>query len=182
MKISWEARYNAGPDNKSLDRSGVRLFSIREARMLDSLFTARSTQTLGISLLMAKKQLPLVIVSGLLLTAAVVTAVAFPAASLGFWWTIFFWLFFWFIYYLLPAALLSTPFWIFGRHRARWIWWEFAILIVPYVVWVTCLFINQRGKGLQNVLEMFWLACTVPLAAMLRVLIGSRVNRKILAS
>jgi len=23
MKISWEARYNAGPDNKSLDASGT---------------------------------------------------------------------------------------------------------------------------------------------------------------
>jgi hypothetical protein len=135
-----------------------------------------------LSWLMAKKQLTLGLTFGLLILIIAVTTLIYPAQSLGFWWTVFFWLFFWFIYYLPPAALMSSPFWIFGRRRARWIWWEFAILIVPYIVWVACLFINKRGKGLQNVLEMFWLGCTVPLAAIVRVLIGSRVNRKVVAS
>jgi hypothetical protein len=131
--------------------------------------------------MISKEKLALLIV-GPLAAVMAVAAILYPEASLGLLLGVLFWLFFWFVYYLSPGVLMSSPFWILGRRRAQWIWWEFAILIVPYLVWVAFLFINDRGKDLPNLVEMFWLGCALPLAALVRVAAGRHISRRIVAS
>lgn len=122
------------------------------------------------------------IIFGLLIVLLVSAFFIFPEVLAKLCFAIFFMLVLWFFYHFIPAVLLSSPFWIWGRHRAQWMWWEFSILIVPYFVWVSMFYIHDRGKDIPNIVEMFWLGCALGLAAIIRVAIASYVNRKIVAS
>lgn len=55
-------------------------------------------------------------------------------------------------------------------------------MVIPFLVWVALLFIQDRGKSIANVIEVFWLGCLLPLAAVIRVVVGQRVNRRVLAA
>lgn len=94
--------------------------------------------------------------------------------------TLFF--FIWF-YCMIPAALLSSPFWFFGRRRAGWLWWEFSILILPYFVW--CVYGLMRGgvgKSIANLFaEPLLLGCLIPFAPLIRVAFGNTIKREALA-
>jgi hypothetical protein len=118
----------------------------------------------------------------LILVLCLVILLSFSNLGLGILLTIVFWLFSWLVLYLLPGVMLSLPFWILGRNRANWVWWEFAILLVPYLVWVACMVINDRCKSIPNFKEMFWLGCALVLASCLRVTLGTRINRTLIAS
>lgn len=86
-------------------------------------------------------------------------------------------------FYSLPAAVLSLPFWIFGRARARWIWWEFSIVILPYLVFVSMAALNVKGGlGWALLWGTFFLSGIAPIGALLRVVVGERVNRTLMAS
>jgi hypothetical protein len=46
-----------------------------------------------------------------------------------------------------------------------------------------CLHVHQfSGQGPPNIVEMFWLGCAVAVAPLIRVVIGSHANRKLVAS
>jgi hypothetical protein len=83
--------------------------------------------------------------------------------------------------HLSVAFPLSLPLWFFGRNRARWFKWELTIFIVPFLVWSTFSLIDGRRKSLANLVEVLWLGGAIPVAALTRVAVGSRLNRKKLA-
>jgi hypothetical protein len=87
----------------------------------------------------------------------------------------------WFLH-LCVAFTVSLPFWFFGRHRAQWFKWEPIILVVPFAVWATLSVIDGGGKSLTNAaVEGISLGGAIPVAAMIRVAVGGRLNRKKLA-
>ena len=78
------------------------------------------------------------------------------------------------------GAVLCAPIVFFGRRRVQWQWWELAAFIVPFLVWSALMFseLSTGRKSLSNLAEPFFLSAALPLAAIARVMIGSRVRER----
>ena len=88
----------------------------------------------------------------------------------------------WFLH-LCGAVLVTLPVWFFGRRRAQWFRWEPIILVAPFAAWMTLSVVDDRGKSLTNMaVEGISLTATIPVAAMIRVALGGRLNRRTLAT
>jgi hypothetical protein len=84
------------------------------------------------------------------------------------------------VVYLIPIALIAGPVFFFGRKRADWNGWDYAILALPIVVWfVGAATVGQEKDGIEA--ESLILGCIAPLAPILRVAISRRVDQKVLA-
>ena len=84
------------------------------------------------------------------------------------------------IFYLLPAVPLSLPPWYFGRRRAQFRWWELSVFVVPLAIWLI-LFLVSTKKSLGNLVEALMLGLLVPLAVLIRVVVGKIVPNGIIA-
>jgi len=82
--------------------------------------------------------------------------------------------------YLLTAVPVSLPLWYFGRRRAGFLWWELSSFVLPFAVWIVS-FALAKDKGLGNIVEALILGCSVPIAALVRVIVGRAVNRSLIA-
>jgi len=83
--------------------------------------------------------------------------------------------------YLLPAVPVSLAVSYFGHRRARFTWWELSVLVLPFIVWVVFA-LSSKDKGLWSpMVELFILGCTVPVAALIRAIVGGAVNRSLMA-
>lgn len=84
--------------------------------------------------------------------------------------------------FLVPAVPVAAICWFFGRRRVTWFKWEYTIIIVPYLIWVLFIMIEDKGKSLSNaVAEPFYLGCGVALACVARVVIGKKWKERTLA-
>jgi hypothetical protein len=83
--------------------------------------------------------------------------------------------------YLVPLLLVAGPVWFFGRRRVQWDRWDFAIVLLPLAVWVAAMTVNDTGKSLSNLVEAMYLGCMASLAPTVRVVVGRRINQKLLA-
>jgi len=74
------------------------------------------------------------------------------------------------------ALILSGPIVFLGRKRVRWRLWELLAVILPFSIWAILMAseLSLGRKGLGNLYEAFYLALGVPLAAIVRIVIGSR--------
>ncbi len=80
------------------------------------------------------------------------------------------------------AAVLSAPIVLLGRGRVDWEVWELLILVLPFIVWFMLMFSDLAiGKSLANLGEPFFFALAVPVAALARVAVGSRIDERICA-
>jgi hypothetical protein len=78
----------------------------------------------------------------------------------------------WFCF-LVIAGILSSPLILLGRKRAQWQWWELAVFVVPYWAWAVCMVVNSCDKSLANgFLEMIYIALAVPIAVVVRLIVG----------
>ena len=84
------------------------------------------------------------------------------------------------IVYLLPGVILSLPIWYWGRRRARFMWWELGVFILPFIIWL-CFFLIAKDKSPGNLWEAFILGGAVPVAALIRIIIGTNLNRHVVA-
>ncbi len=80
------------------------------------------------------------------------------------------------------AAALSAPIVFFGRKRVHWRSWELLTLVLPFCTWL-CLDQSELslGKSLANLGEPFFFSLAIPVAALVRVAVGTKVNEKIFA-
>ena len=81
------------------------------------------------------------------------------------------------------AAVLSAPIVFFGRKRVHWRFWELLVLILPFIVWYLLMFSELAiGKSIANLGEPVFFALAVPVAALARVVISSRVPERLCAA
>lgn len=80
--------------------------------------------------------------------------------------------------YLIPAVLFSLPIGILGWCRAKWLWWESGIFILPYWIWFALGLTNLAPKSLANFYEASWLGCLVPVAVLVRITTGQKIKRE----
>lgn len=76
------------------------------------------------------------------------------------------------------AALLTAPVVFFGRRRVNWQWWELSAFLVPFAVWALLMLsgLSTGRKSLSNLAEPFYFSVAFPIAAVLRVTMGTRVH------
>lgn len=81
------------------------------------------------------------------------------------------------------ATLLSAPIVFFGRRRVHWRWWELSALVLPFGVWMLLMFseLSTGKKSLGNLAEPFYFSLAIPLAALVRVGIGTRCGERVCA-
>src|SRR6266446_562918 len=83
--------------------------------------------------------------------------------------------------YLVTAVPLSLLVVYLGRKRVRFMWWELSAFVLPFIVWLI-LSVFSKDKGLwSSMVELFILGCTVPVAALIRAIVGGAVNRSLMA-
>jgi len=80
--------------------------------------------------------------------------------------------------HVVAAVVLASPFIVAGWKRARFEWWEISVLFVPYAIWMGCMVMNGQGKSLANLGEPIYLCPAIAVAALIRALVGRRVDPK----
>ena len=78
------------------------------------------------------------------------------------------------------AAVLTAPIVFFGRRRVHWQWWELSAFIVPFAVWALLMLsgLSTGKKSLANLAEPFYFSVALPVAAAIRVSVGTRVQER----
>ena len=78
----------------------------------------------------------------------------------------------------LPLAALVA---LLGRKRVHWRVWELSAVIFPYGVWATLMLspVADGRKSLANLAEFMFISYAVPVAALIRVAIGSKVRESV---
>src|SRR5438132_1036154 len=83
----------------------------------------------------------------------------------------------WLVHVLLTSPVVVPVVW-FARHRVRWHWWETAVFVAPFALWLTLVFADWRPKSLANLGECFFISSAIVGAAVLRALLGRVGNNK----
>jgi hypothetical protein len=78
------------------------------------------------------------------------------------------------------GAVLSAPVVLFSRRRVHWRKREFLVFVMPFAIWLAlCEFTGIRSKSLSNAaIEPAMFALAVPMAALIRVIIGTRISER----
>jgi hypothetical protein len=79
------------------------------------------------------------------------------------------------------AGVLTAPIIFFGRKRVHWQWWELSAWILPFAVWLFLMFseLSTGKKSLANLGEPFYFSLAIPLAALVRVGVGTRCAERV---
>jgi hypothetical protein len=73
------------------------------------------------------------------------------------------------------AAALSSPIAFWGRDRVRWGPVDLLAFVLPYGLWFALGELSEpNGKSLANLIEPFYFGLAIPVAAAIRVVLGSR--------
>ncbi len=83
----------------------------------------------------------------------------------------------------LIALALALPIARSGRTRVRWKPWELLAVVIPFLVWIAFMTsaLGNGRKSLSNLIESVFLSFMVPLAALVRIRMGSRVSENAIA-
>jgi hypothetical protein len=76
------------------------------------------------------------------------------------------------------GALLSAPIVLLGRKRAHWSPLDLLAFLLPFGVWGALMNAHSVSKSLANLSEPFFFAFAIPVAALLRVVLGAHVNER----
>lgn len=84
------------------------------------------------------------------------------------------------------ALAISFPIILFGKKQVLWGRWELIALVLPFFIWFLLTISGfslshgrihfDEGKSLSNLIEVFWLGCSLPIAALARIAAGTKTN------
>lgn len=85
----------------------------------------------------------------------------------------------WLIHVLVTTPVVAPSVWL-TRDRLRWNWWEAAVFVVPFTLWLGLQFTNWRPKTLANLGECFLISIAVAVGVVVRVVLGRpRDNKRV---
>jgi hypothetical protein len=77
---------------------------------------------------------------------------------------------------------LSAPILFLGRKRIGWAYWELLALIVPYSIWMILMLSPlATSKGVGNFMEPVYISFAMPVLALVRVAIGTKITERVYA-
>src|SRR5262249_3714773 len=78
----------------------------------------------------------------------------------------------------LIAGVLTAPIVFFGRRRVHWLWWETFVFIVPFFIWMAFMLspLEVGRKSIANIGEYVFISLAVPIAALIRLALGTSVR------
>ena len=88
--------------------------------------------------------------------------------------------------WMVQAAIggaLSAPILFFGRKRVGVALWEFLALIIPFLVWMALMLspLATGRKSLANLGEPIYISFAMPVLALIRVAIGTKISERVCA-
>jgi hypothetical protein len=78
----------------------------------------------------------------------------------------------------LIGAVLSAPIVFMGRKRAHWGLLDLLAFLLPFAVWCALMKVSSQGKSLSNLGEPFFFGFAIPIAALVRVIVGAHVDER----
>ncbi len=81
------------------------------------------------------------------------------------------------------GAVFSVPIAFLGRKRVHWRWWELLAFLLPFGLWLGLMVspLAPGGKSVSNLVEPLGFSLAIPVAALLRTVIGVRLPERALA-
>src|SRR5512133_1054791 len=81
------------------------------------------------------------------------------------------------------AAVLTAPLVAIGRNRVHWQPWEVLAFLLPFALWLVLMLtpLATGRKSVSNLIEPLCFSLSIPLAALLRTVIGTRFSERGLA-
>ncbi len=76
------------------------------------------------------------------------------------------------------GALLSAPVVFFGRKRVHWSVLDLVVFLLPFAGWVALMNASSIGISLANLGEPIFFSFALPLAALVRAIVGDRVEER----
>lgn len=83
----------------------------------------------------------------------------------------------WLIHSVTGAAL-SVPVLFFGRKRVHWSLVDLLAFVLPFAAWATLFYNDSDGKSLANLIEPVYFSAAIPVAALIRVVLGDRASER----
>lgn len=108
-----------------------------------------------------------------LLTVTGVVAFALASGGLGMLWI-------WSLHTVIGAVLCS-PIVFFGRKRVHWTFLDLLALLLPFTIWLGLMMFLGTGKSLANLIEPVFISLALPVAALIRVLVGPRASERVVS-
>jgi hypothetical protein len=65
-----------------------------------------------------------------------------------------------------------------GRKRIHWGLLDLLAFLLPFAVWAALMFASSSGKSLANLAEPFYFSFAIPVAALVRVMVGTHVDER----
>ena len=101
---------------------------------------------------------------------AVVLAVSRGPEWMGMLWI-------WGIHSLI-GAVLSAPIVLLGHKRVNWGLLDLLAFLLPFAVWGALMNLSGQGKSLANLAEPFFFGLAIPVAALVRVILGPHAQER----
>jgi hypothetical protein len=87
------------------------------------------------------------------------------------------WLWSWFFHWVIGASL-SAPIVFFGRKRVHWNLLDLLAFLIPFGIWVALMNASAQGKTLANLAEPIYFSFAIPVAALVRVMVGAQSKER----
>ena len=76
------------------------------------------------------------------------------------------------------GAVLSAPIVLLGHKRVHWGLLDLLAFLLPFAVWGALMNVSGQGKSLANLAEPFFFALAIPVAALVRVILGPHAQER----
>jgi hypothetical protein len=76
------------------------------------------------------------------------------------------------------GAVLSVPVVLLGRRRVHWGLLDLLAFLLPFAVWVALMNASSAGKSLANLGEPIYFGLAIPVAALVRVIVGVHIEER----
>ena len=87
----------------------------------------------------------------------------------------------WAVCYVPPMLVVFGTMWALGLRGGRWAWWDWLLLIVPFLTWVCGIIVDDSYKASGNYMfEPITVALAVPMVLLIKRDEASKLGRTII--
>ena len=84
----------------------------------------------------------------------------------------------WLIHVVVTLPVVVPVVWL-SRRSVRWHWWETAVFVMPFAVWLTLFYKDDMPKTLANFGEAYYLSAVVASAVVIRAGVARSIENRL---